>query len=201
VVSLLVMLPTTSAPLAVERLEARGLVGAARSSPQPPLAVARRARLEVVVPTRQHWTKRLMSSVCVLTDCGACSTAGSIVLFAVHRLAATSRQEFGAAMSRTQSAICGCRRDDAVASARPGRDSSPPWSAADLVFSHADHRAAACSNRNSILWRHIVWSTTASFRATATSDFRAPIRSDKAWPQMESWEGRIERRSMTLAAS
>jgi hypothetical protein len=32
-------------------LEARGLVGTARSSPQPPLAVARRARLEVVVPT------------------------------------------------------------------------------------------------------------------------------------------------------
>src|ERR1700750_1186609 len=33
---------------------------------------------------RQHWTKRLMSSVCVVTDCGGCSTAGSIVLFAVH---------------------------------------------------------------------------------------------------------------------
>jgi hypothetical protein len=78
------MLPTMSAHLAVERLEAKGLVGTARSSPQPPLAVARRARLEVVVPTRQHWTKRLMSSVCVVTDCGACSTAGSIVLFAVH---------------------------------------------------------------------------------------------------------------------
>jgi hypothetical protein len=74
-----------SAHLAVERLEARGLIGTARSSPQPPLAVARRARLEVVVPIRQHWTKRLISSVCVLTDCDACCTAGSIVLFAVHR--------------------------------------------------------------------------------------------------------------------
>ena len=43
------MLPTRSALLGVERLEARGLVGTARSSPQPPSAVARRARLEVVV--------------------------------------------------------------------------------------------------------------------------------------------------------
>ena len=176
-----------SAHLAVERLEGRGLVGTARSSPQPPLAVARRARLEVVVPTRQYWTKRLMSSVCALTDCDACSTAGSIVLFAVHRFGRNIASRSSAPPCPERSPpICGCRRDDAVASARPGRDSSPPWSAADLVFSHADHRAAACSNRNSILWRHMVWSTTASFRATATSDFRAPIRSDKARPQMES---------------
>lgn len=195
------MAPTTSAPLSVERLEARGLVGTARSSPQPPLAVARRARLEVVVPTRQHRTKRLMSSVCVVTDCGACSTAGSIVLFAVHRLPQHRVRSSAPPCPERSLPICGCRRDDAVASARPGRDSRPPWSAADLVFSDADHRAAACSNRNSILWRHMVWSTTASFRATATSDFRAPIRSDKARPQMESWEGRVERRSMTLAAS
>src|SRR5215470_3389422 len=95
-----------SAHLAVEGLEARGLVGAARSSPQPPLAVARRARLEVVVPTRQHWTKRLMSSVCVLSDCGCLyhcrihrSLRGPLIASA-----ATSRWEFGAAMSRTQSA-------------------------------------------------------------------------------------------------
>ena len=73
-----------SAHPGVERLEARGLVGTARSSPQPPLAVARRARLEVAVPTRQHWTKRSMSSVWVLTDCGCLTAAGSIVLFAVH---------------------------------------------------------------------------------------------------------------------
>jgi hypothetical protein len=39
------IVPTVSAHLGVERLEARGLVGTARSSPQPPLAVARRARL------------------------------------------------------------------------------------------------------------------------------------------------------------
>jgi hypothetical protein len=95
-----------SAHHGVERLEARGRVGAARSSPQPPLAVARRARLEVAVPTRQHWTKRLMSSVCVLTDCGC------LYHCRIHRSlrgpsiasAATSRWEFGAAMSRTQSA-------------------------------------------------------------------------------------------------
>jgi hypothetical protein len=54
------MLPTMSAHLGVEGLEAIGLVGTARSSPQPPLAVARRARLEVVVPTRQHWAKRFV---------------------------------------------------------------------------------------------------------------------------------------------
>ena len=62
------MLPTRSALLGVERLEARGLVGTARSSPQPPLAVARRARLEVVGPTRQHRTKRYNYSVCALSD-------------------------------------------------------------------------------------------------------------------------------------
>ena len=50
-------------------LEAKVWSARRGSSPQPP-SVARRARLEVVVPTRQHWTKRLMSSVCVLTDCG-----------------------------------------------------------------------------------------------------------------------------------
>jgi hypothetical protein len=77
-------LPTMSARLGVERLEAKGLVGTARSSPQPPLAVARRARLEVAVPIGQHWTKRAMSSVWVLTDCGCLTAAGSIVLFAVH---------------------------------------------------------------------------------------------------------------------
>ena len=100
------MPPTMSAHLTVEGLEARGLVGAARSSPQPPLAVARRARLEVVVPTRQHWTKRLMSSVSVLTDCGCLyhcrihrSLRGPLIASA-----ATSRWKFGAAMSRTQSA-------------------------------------------------------------------------------------------------
>jgi hypothetical protein len=95
-----------SAHLAVEGLEARGLVGAARSSPQPPLAVARRARLEVAAPTRQHRTKRLMSSVSVLTDCGCLyhcrihrSLRGPLIASA-----ATSRWKFGAAMSRTQSA-------------------------------------------------------------------------------------------------
>jgi hypothetical protein len=68
--------------------------------------VARRARLEVVVPTRQHRIKRLiiLSARCVIVRTPL-STAGSTVLFAVHiGSAATSRQEFGAAMSRTQSA-------------------------------------------------------------------------------------------------
>jgi hypothetical protein len=50
-------------------LEAIDLVGTARSSPQPPLAVARRARLEVVVPTRHHRTKRF-DRFCVLSNGG-----------------------------------------------------------------------------------------------------------------------------------
>ena len=103
-------------------------------------------------------------------------------------------------MSRTQSAKGSCRKNDAVAGARPGRDSSPPSSATDLVIWHAGH-AAACSKRNSILLRHILCSTVASLRATATSAFRPPIRSDKARPHREICDGRVERRSMTLAAS
>lgn len=100
------MLPTMTAHLGVERLEAKGLVGTARSSPQPPLAVARRARLEVVGPTRQHRTKRWIRILPArwVSMRRPLRTAGSTVLFAVPQLAATSRQEFGAAMSRTQSA-------------------------------------------------------------------------------------------------
>jgi hypothetical protein len=80
------MLPTMSAHLAVERLEARGLVGTARSSPQPPLAVARRARLEVVGPTRQHRTKRWMRILSARWGImrRPLRTAGSTVVFAVH---------------------------------------------------------------------------------------------------------------------
>ena len=73
-------------------------------------------------------------------------------------------------------------------------------SATDLVISHAGH-AAACSKRNSTLLRHILCSTVASLRATATSAFRPPIRSDKVRPHREIRDGRVERRSMTLAAS
>jgi hypothetical protein len=53
--------------------------------PAAALAVARRARLEVVVPTRQHRTKRsiILSARCVIVRTPL-STAGSTVLFAVH---------------------------------------------------------------------------------------------------------------------
>jgi hypothetical protein len=117
------MLPTMSAHLAVERLEARGLVGTARSSPQPPSAVARRARLEVVVPTRQHWTKRLMSSVCVLIatlfHCRIHRSLRGPSVWPQHRVRSSAPP-----CPERSPPICGCRRDDAVASARPGRDSS-----------------------------------------------------------------------------
>jgi hypothetical protein len=46
--------------------------------------------IEVVVPTRQHWTKRLTSSVFVLTDCGCCSSQFSWVSTASAR---TSRRQ------------------------------------------------------------------------------------------------------------
>jgi hypothetical protein len=89
-----------------------------------------------------------------------------------------------------------------VAGARPGRDSRPPPSfRADLVVSRADRYTPACWKRNSMLLRHMVRSTVASLRATATSAFVPPIRPDKARSQMEISDGRAERRSMTLAAS
>jgi hypothetical protein len=147
------MLPTMSAHLAVERLEARGLVGTARSSPQPPLAVARRARLEVVGPTRQHRTKRwmrILSARWVIMR-RPLRTAGSTVLFAVHyRFGRNIASGVRRRHVPNEVCRCSCRRNDAVAGARPGRDSTPPWSAADLVLSHAEHHAA-CSKRNSIL--------------------------------------------------
>jgi hypothetical protein len=147
------ILPAMSAHLGVERLEARGLVGAARSSPQPPLAVARRARLEVVGPTRQHRTKRwmrILSARWVIMR-RPLRTAGSTVLFAVHyRFGRNIASGVRRRHVPNEVCRCSCRRNDAVAGARPGRDSTPPWSAADLVLSHADHHAA-CSKRNSIL--------------------------------------------------
>jgi hypothetical protein len=148
------MLPTLSAHLGVERLEAKGLVGTARSSPQPPLAVVRRARLEVVGPTRQHRTKRwirILSARCVIMR-RPLRTAGSTVLFAVHHRFGRNIAS-GVRRRHVPNAVCqcSCRKNDAVAGARPGRDSTPPWSAADLVLSHGDHHAAACSKRNSIL--------------------------------------------------
>ncbi len=143
---------------------------------------------------RSHWSARVIER----KPAGNCR---------IHRSlrgppsAATSRQEFGAAMSRTQSTACGCRRDDAVAGARPGRDSFPPMSAADTVHGRPDGHISAGWPRNSVRSRHMLCSTRASLRATATSAFRAPIRSDKARPHMEIWDGLVERRSMTFAAS
>jgi len=197
------MLPTMSAHLGVERSEAKGLVGTARSSPQPPLAVARRARLEVVGADKAASDKALdKNSVCALRDhaeaSAHCRTHRSLRGPSVGRSIAS-----GVRRRHVPNAVCqcSCRRNAAVAGARPGRDSIRRGQRWIWFFRMADHHAAACSKRNSILWRHMLWSNTASLRATATSDFRAPIRSDKARPQMESWEGRVERRSMTLAAS
>ena len=135
-------------------LEAIGLGGTARSSPQPPLAVVRRARLEVVGPTRQHRTRRwirILSARCVIMR-RPLRTAGSTVLFAVHHRFGRNIAS-GVRRRHVPNAVCqcSCRKNDAVAGARPGRDSTPPWSAADLVLSHGDHHAAACSRRSSIL--------------------------------------------------
>ena len=155
------------------------------------------------MPIKQH---RPQGSIWVVAPS---SIAGTFVDCRIHRSlrgpwiksAATSRQECGAAMSRTHSTEGHLqeKRRGRRRSSRQGQHSAVV--SGGLVVSRTDDYAAACSKRNSVLWRHMLCSTVASLRATATSAFRPPIRSDKAPPHMETWEGRVERRSMTLAAS
>jgi hypothetical protein len=97
----------------------------------------------------------------------------------------------------------GRRRNVAVAGARPDRDSYPPWSAAEHVRpAMRPYLATTVSpKRNSLPSRHMPCSNTASLRATATTALRPPIRSISARPQLCSRQGRVERRSRTLAAS
>lgn len=54
------MLPIVSAAMGVEGWGARGLIGTARSIPQPPSAVAQKAGLDVVVPIRPSLNKRFL---------------------------------------------------------------------------------------------------------------------------------------------
>ena len=107
----------------------------------------------------------------------------------------------GAAMSRARSAYRGRRRNVAVTGARPDRDSHPPWSAAEHVRSamRSHSAATASAKRNSLPSRHMPCSNTASLWATATTALRPPIRCISARPQLCSRQGRVERRSSTLA--
>jgi hypothetical protein len=134
---------------------------------------------------------------------GPLSTAGSTVLSAVRvsKSAATSRQECGAAMSRTQSTQGHLqeKRRGRRRSSRQGQRSA--GSAADWLRAPAHGHAAGDAKRNSVRSRHMLWSTTASLRATATNALRRPIRSASARPHTDSGLGRAERRSRTLAAS
>ena len=131
-------------------LEAKVWSARRGSSPQPP-SVARRARLEVVVPTRQHWTKRLMSSVSVLTDCGClyhCRIHRSLrgpLLRPQHRVGSSApRCPERSLPMQLQKERRGRRR-----SSRQGQHSAVV--SGGLVVSRADDYAAACSKRNSVL--------------------------------------------------
>ena len=136
-----------SAHLGVERLEAIGLAGTTTSS----LALRATAKggcgLDLALPARQHWTKYLRSSVCVLTGCAR------LYHCRIHRSLPSPINRFGRNIAlrvrHVPNAIrkCSSRGKD-------GTTRSPELVPAGTAlrrrqrriwFSRADDHAAACS--------------------------------------------------------
>jgi hypothetical protein len=173
----------------------RGSGGPARSSPQPPKAVARRARLEGAGPPDHHRPR----------NGGAAAVAGRSRLRRAHGSLRGRRYPPQHGFREGPTSRCPERGHRAGAPQRRGRDRRAPSrqgrASADGPEGSGAQRAGLASQRNSVLSRHMRCRTTASLRATATLALRAPIRWARACPQVFSQEGLVIRLSTTLAAS
>ena len=171
----------------------RGSGGPARSSPQPPKAVARRARLEGAGPPDHHRPR----------NGGAAAVAGRSRLRRAHGSLRGRRHPPQHGFREGPTSRCPERGHRAGAPQRRGRDRRAPSrqgrASADGPEGSGAQRAG--SQRNSVLSRHMRCRTTASLRATATLALRAPIRWARACPQVFSPDGLVIRLSTTLAAS
>src|SRR4051812_1269122 len=169
----------------------------ARSIPQPPEAVARRARIEGVGRSAHH---RPRNKVLPLGWAGIllCGGHGS-------RRGRSTRRNMASGKGRRpdvpNAVIAWASRNEGggIVEPHPGRDRLAQTNRAGSPERSGAQRAG--SQRNSVLSRHMRCRTTANFRATATLALRAPIRWVRACPQVFSQEGLVIRLSRTLAAS
>ena len=196
-------MPASPAVQSIDPIPANGSAGPARSSPWPPQAVARSARLEGG-GTGEHAYGQSYDRSLPAPDEQVCRRRGHRSLRGPvqHRPQHRIREATPPCPER---GLHGCSRSEefAVARARPGRDSFPLCSAAELVSLMLFYTVAkrSSSQRKVELSRHIWCRITASLRATATYAFLLPTRSISDKPQRLSAHGRLQRLISVQAAS